>query len=178
MKKSMLQAMPALTASQEMKEVAIADEPKKETTYYGHTYTTRTYFAFMNCLVQDGVLKAAFFLPDHLRLDGNNPAYEVFIDKENRQFLTYDHLEKKWRDAKLDRLEWPGRNYYATCWVSEEDAALVQDYFSGERGGDLGILDFQRNACKQKVKQKLSEICRCREGEKQQHKKAAASASA
>lgn len=35
-----------------------------------------------------------------------------------------------------------------------------------------------KNACKQKVKQKLSEICRCREGEKQQHKKAAASASA
>ena len=145
MKKSMLQAMQALTASQEMKEVAMADEPKKETTYYGHTYTTRTYFAFMNCLVQDGVLKAAFFLPDHLRLDGNNPVYELFLDKENRQFLTYDHLEKKWRDAKLDRLEWPGRNYYATCWVIEEDEALVQDYFSGERGGDLGILDFQRN---------------------------------
>lgn len=150
--------MPALTASQEMKEVAIADEPKKETTYYGHTYTTRTYFAFMNCLVQDGVLKAAFFLPDHLRLDGNNPAYEVFIDKENRQFLTYDHLEKKWRDAKLDRLEWPGRNYYATCWVSEEDAALVQDYFSGERGGDLGILDFQRNVRDEQLERRHKRI--------------------
>ena len=150
--------MPALTASQEMKEVAMADEPKKETTYYGHTYTTRTYFAFMNCLVQDGVLKAAFFLPDHLRLDGNNPAYEVFIDKENRQFLTYDHLEKKWRDAKLDRLEWHGRNYYATCWVSEEDAALVQDYFSGERGGDLGILDFQRNVRDEQLERRHKRI--------------------
>lgn len=150
--------MPALTASQEMKEVAMADEPKKETTYYGHTYTTRTYFAFMNCLVQDGVLKAAFFLPDHLRLDGNNPAYEVFIDKGNRQFLTYDHLEKKWRDAKLDRLEWPGRNYYATCWVSEEDAALVQDYFSGERGGDLGILDFQRNVRDEQLERRHKRI--------------------
>lgn len=150
--------MPALTASQEMKEVAMADEPKKETTYYGHTYTTRTYFAFMNCLVQDGVLKAAFFLPDHLRLDDNNPAYEVFIDKENRQFLTYDHLEKKWRDAKLDRLEWPGRNYYATCWVSEEDAALVQDYFSGERGGDLGILDFQRNVRDEQLERRHKRI--------------------
>ena len=139
MKKSMLLAMPMLTASPEMKQAAMADEPKKETTYYGHTYTTRTYFAYMNCLVQDGILKAAFFLPDHLRLDGNNPVYEVFLDKENRQFLTYDHLEKKWRDAKLDRLEWHGRNYYATCWVSEEDAALVQDYFSGERGGDLVV---------------------------------------
>lgn len=154
----MLLAMPMLTASPEMKEVAIADEPKKETTYYGHTYTTRTYFAFMNCLVQDGVLKAAFFLPDHLRLDGNNPAYEVFIDKENRQFSTYDHLEKKWRDAKLDRLEWPGRNYYATCWVSEEDAALVQDYFSGERSGDLGILDFQRNVRDEQLERRHKRI--------------------
>ena len=158
MKKSMLLAMPMLTASPEMKEVAMADEPKKETTYYGHTYTTRTYFAYMNCLVQDGILKAAFFLPDHLRLDGNNPVYEVFLDKENRQFLTYDHLEKKWRDAKLDRLEWHGRNYYATCWVSEEDAALVQDYFSGERGGDLGILDFQRNVRDEQLERRHKRI--------------------
>ena len=158
MKKSMLLAMPMLTASPEMKQAAMADEPKKETTYYGHTYTTRTYFAYMNCLVQDGILKAAFFLPDHLRLDGNNPVYEVFLDKENRQFLTYDHLEKKWRDAKLDRLEWHGRNYYATCWVSEEDAALVQDYFSGERGGDLGILDFQRNVRDEQLERRHKRI--------------------
>lgn len=154
----MLLAMPMLTASPEMKQAAMADEPKKETTYYGHTYTTRTYFAYMNCLVQDGVLKAAFFLPDHLRLDGNNPVYEVFLDKENRQFLTYDHLEKKWRDAKLDRLEWHGRNYYATCWVSEEDAALVQDYFSGERGGALGILDFQRNVRDEQLERRHKRI--------------------
>ncbi len=158
MKKSMLLAMPMLTASPEMKQAAMADEPKKETTYYGHTYTTRTYFAYMNCLVQDGILKAAFFLPDHLRLDGNNPVYEVFLDKENRQFLTYDHLEKKWRDAKLDRLEWHGRNYYATCWVSEEDAALVQDYFSGERGGALGILDFQRNVRDEQLERRHKRI--------------------
>ena len=158
MKKSMLLAMPMLTASPELKQAAMADEPKKETTYYGHTYTTRTYFAYMNCLVQDGILKAAFFLPDHLRLDGNNPVYEVFLDKENRQFLTYDHLEKKWRDAKLDRLEWHGRNYYATCWVSEEDAALVQDYFSGERGGALGILDFQRNVRDEQLERRHKRI--------------------
>ena len=44
MKKSMLLAMPMLTASPEMKEVAIADEPKKEKTYWGHTrMTTRKY---------------------------------------------------------------------------------------------------------------------------------------
>ena len=48
MKKSMLLAMPMLTASPEMKEVAIADEPKKEKTYWGHTRMIRKYRLYMN----------------------------------------------------------------------------------------------------------------------------------
>lgn len=158
MKKSMLLAMPRLTASPEMKQAAMNDEPKQRTSPYGYAHTERDYFAYMNCLVQDGILKAAFFLPDHLRLDGNNPIYEVFLDKERHLFLTYDHLEKKWRDAKLDRLHWPGRGYYERCWVSEEDAAMVRDYFSGERGGDLGILDFQRNVRDEQLEQRHKRI--------------------
>ena len=114
--------MPKLTATPEMKQAAIADEPKQHEGPYGYRYVERTYYTYMNCVVQDGILKAAFYLPEHLRLDGNNPAYEVFLDKKAHQFLTYDHLEKKWRDAKLDRLNWPGRNYYATCWASSRSA--------------------------------------------------------
>ena len=34
----------------------------------------------------------AFFFPEHLRLDGSNPAYEVYLDKEKRQFITYNSL--------------------------------------------------------------------------------------
>ena len=100
--------MPKLTATPEMKQAAIADEPKQHEGPYGYRYVERTYYPYMNCVVQDGILKAAFYLPEHLRLDGNNPAYEVFLDKKAHQFLTYDHLEKKWWDAKLDRLNWPG----------------------------------------------------------------------
>ena len=97
-------------------------------------------------MIQDGILKAAFYLPDHLRLDGDKPAYEVFLDKENRQFLTYDHLEKKWRDAKLDRLEWPGRMLTTPhAGLAKRTRIWCRTYFSGERGGALGILDFQRN---------------------------------
>lgn len=150
--------MPKLTATPEMKQAAIADEPKQHESPYGYHYVERTYYPYMNCVVQDGILKAAFYLPDHLRLDGNNPAYEVFLDKKAHQFLTYDHLEKKWRDAKLDRLNWPGRNYYATCWASEKDAAVVQDYLCGERGGDLGILDFQRNVRDEQLEQRHKRI--------------------
>ena len=82
----MLLAMPMLTASPEMKEVAIADEPKKEKTYWGHTRMIRKYRLYMNCVIQDGILKAAFYLPDHLRLDGDKPAYEVFLTKKIASF--------------------------------------------------------------------------------------------
>ena len=74
--------MPKLTATPEMKQAAIADEPKQHESPYGYRYVERTYYPYMNCVVQDGILKAAFYLPEHLRLDGNNPAYEVFLDKK------------------------------------------------------------------------------------------------
>ena len=126
MKKSILLGMPKLTASPEMKKVALEDEPEKVRTYSGYTRIRRKYKCYMNCMVQNGILKVALYLPDHLRLDGDNPAYEVFLDKKKRQFLTYDYLDKKWRDAKLDRLEWPGQDYDAVCWVSTGEQECYQ----------------------------------------------------
>ena len=59
--------MPKLTATPEMKQAAIADEPKQHEGPYGYRYVERTYYPYMNCVVQDGILKAAFYLPEHLR---------------------------------------------------------------------------------------------------------------
>lgn len=67
--------MPKLTASPEMKKVALEDEPEKVRTYSGYTRIRRKYKCYMNCMVQNGILKVALYLPDHLRLDGDNPAY-------------------------------------------------------------------------------------------------------
>ena len=36
---------------------------------------------------RNGILKAALYLPDYLRLDGDNPAYEVFLDKRSASSL-------------------------------------------------------------------------------------------
>ena len=158
MKKSMLLMMPVLMASPEMKQAAQEDVPQKKTTWYGREYTARQYFTYLNCQVQNGILKAAFYLPDGLRLGGDRPVYEVYLDKENRQFLTYDCLAKKWRDAKLDRLEWHDRNHATECWVSEEDSAVIQQYFSGKNGGYHGILDFQRNVREEQLNQRHKRI--------------------
>ena len=60
-------------------------------------------------------MKVAFFFPEHLRIDGNSPAYEVYLDKEKRQFITYNSLNQKWCEAKLDRLDWKRRYWYTSA---------------------------------------------------------------
>ena len=43
--------MPKLTATPEMKQAAIADEPKQHEGPYGYRYVERTYYPYMNCVV-------------------------------------------------------------------------------------------------------------------------------
>ena len=111
MKKSILQAMPVLTASQEMKEVALADEPKKETTYYGHTYTTRTYFAFMNCLVQKMCIRDSWFRMAHpngrmrltaLRITEQMAIFEakVFLDRSDAEPFSMSTAQQTSQDSR------------------------------------------------------------------------------
>lgn len=136
-------AFPKLTATEEMKQIAASDMPRKEKTKYGYVTEVCDYYVYLRCVVQAGILKAALFFPDYLRLDGNNPVYEVYLDKENRQFTTYDCLNQKWSEAKLDRLDW--KHWYAkSSWVSEEEAAVIQTYLDNDKRGASAILQFQR----------------------------------
>ena len=127
MKKRALMALPKLTATDEMKQIAASDLPRKEKTDYGYVREVCEYYTYLRCITQDGILKVAFFLPEHLRLDGNSPAYEVYLDKEKRQFITFNSLTQKWCESKLGRLDWKRLYWCAkTYWISEEDAVTVQ----------------------------------------------------
>ena len=117
-------ALPNLTATDEMKKIATSDLPRKEKTDYGYVREVCEYYTYLRCIKQDGILKVAFFFPEHLRLDGSNPAYEVYLDKEKRQFITYNSLIQKWCESKLDRLDWKRQYWYTKAyWMS-----MVQVY--------------------------------------------------
>lgn len=119
MKKRALMALPKLTATDEMKQIATSDLPRKEKTDYGYVREVCEYYTYLRCIKQDGILKVAFFFPEHLRLDGSNPAYEVYLDKEKRQFITYNSLIQKWSESKLDRLDWKRQYWYTKAyWIS------------------------------------------------------------
>lgn len=148
-------ALPKLTATDEMKQIAASDLPRKEKIAYGYVQEVCEYYVYLRCITQDGILKVAFFFPEHLRIDGNSPAYEVYLDKEKRQFITYNSLNQKWCEAKLDRLDWKRRYWYTKAyWVSEEDETSIQAYLNINKKAVEAIRQFQRNVREEQLEQR------------------------
>ena len=149
MNKKELLNIRVLRATPKMLRLATEDtEQKRALVRWGEEYT-RTgyqYDLFMRCTVQGPILKVALFLPRLLRLGARTPAYDVYIDRDARQFLTYSHEKKKWLTGKLDRLDWP-RDWWddAERWLSPADVKLVGEYFGTEAGSYWDILKFQQS---------------------------------
>ena len=148
MKKKELLNIRTLRATPKMLRLAAEDyEREWTTTRWGYQYT-RTgyqYRLFMRCAIQGAILKVSIFLPKLLRLGARTPVYDVYIDRDARQFLTYSYEKKKWLTGKLDRLEWTQNCWNHTeQWISPADAKLVGQYFGIEIGDYWDILKFQQ----------------------------------
>ena len=147
MKKKQLLQMRRLYATSKMVRVAQQDIPQKVTvrTYWNsYQEVRRKYQIYLRCRVDGGILKAALYYPDNLRADGRMPSYEVYIDRDARRFITYDCINKKWLDSKLDRLEWP---HYVPAsprtWAIPAEAKAAAEYLGSEKMGYEAILDYQ-----------------------------------
>ncbi len=147
MKKQDLLAMPRLDATPKMVSMAVGDIPQKKKYPWGgnQTYDLYRYDLFLRTAERDGILKVALFHPRLLRLGASLPAFELYIDKAARRFLTYSLERKKWLTGKLDRLGWePDYRSLGERWLSEADAKLVREYLDSEKGNYKDILDYQR----------------------------------
>lgn len=148
MKKKELLQLPELRATTQMMRLATGDKLMwRKTTYFVQSSACWGYEwgAYLRCKVFGEILKVAIFLPEYMRIGTRNAAFEVFVDRENSSFLTYDHQSKCWLTAKVDRLPWPQYVYYSEKkWVSEHDENTIQAYLGGGYGGYAGLLHYQR----------------------------------
>ena len=143
MKKSSLLKMKNLPATEEMLAVAREDVPVKVGSGWNTFYRCR-YSGFARSTVEDGILKVTLYDPDAMRLGGTLPVYEIFMEKEKQQFLTYDRAHDKWRTAKIDYLEWQAKGSN-NVWISAVDDAQIRQYLvSDEKNVYRAILKFQR----------------------------------
>ena len=143
MKKSSLLKMKNLPATEEMLAVAREDVPVKVGSGWNTSYRCR-YSGFVRSAVEGGILKVTLYDPDAMRLGGTLPVYEIFMEKEKQQFLTYDRAHDKWRTAKIDYLEWQAKGSN-NVWISAVDDAQIRQYLaSDEKSVYRAILKFQR----------------------------------
>ena len=135
MKKSDLAKLPELRATKTIKQLAKEDKPQKVKTY-GWTRIVYQHGLYMRCHILGDVIKVAIFLTEHVRAGAFAPAYEVYVSKKERKFITYDRVNGNWLSAKLDKILWP--NYCANAnskWISRADNAAIRR-FLGNRNGD------------------------------------------
>ena len=143
MKKSSLLKMKDLYATEEMLAVAREDVPVKVGSGWNTSYQCQ-YSGFARSAVEGGILKVTLYDPDAMRLGGTLPVYEIFMEKEKQQFLTYDRTCNEWRTAKIDCLEWQAKGSN-NVWVSAVDDAQIRKYLgSDEKSVYQSILKFQR----------------------------------
>ena len=142
MKKSSLLKMKDLYATEEMLAVAREDVPVKVGSGWNISYQCQ-YSGFARSVVEGGILKVTLYDPDAMRLGGTLPVYEIFMEKEKQQFLTYDRTRNEWRTAKIDCLEWRAKGSNSV-WISAADDALIRQYLeSDEKSVYQSILKFQ-----------------------------------
>lgn len=155
MKKEELKKLRTLNATESMMRKANEDVPKRKKNPWGSGYTEEyKYGIYVRVQMLSGILKAAFFLADRMRSGGKKPRYELFINKETGKFITWDLDQKKWRNAKLDMLEWPEYSYRSGKYSNPETNKSIKKYLGVDQGGFYGILKYQLNVREDELKQK------------------------
>ena len=117
------------------------NEPMIESGYfrkelrYEHEYYAR-------CKRFDRILKVAIYLTKNLAAGGRKPVYELFLDYDAQDFLTYSFMEKKWRTAMLRNLPQQGFGI-SDAQISSCDSAVIGQYLHSKWEAIASIWEFQ-----------------------------------
>ncbi len=123
MKLKELSKLPKITAPKSFVEKAGKDTPRM-IKKYGSTeyrYETREY---AKCRIYGDIIKVALFYTKNLRLGATMPAYEIFIDYKNDDFVTYDYSANRWSNATIEKLD---TSFYWWSEAKEKKYMSVKD---------------------------------------------------
>ncbi len=155
MKLEMLKKLRTLNATSTMMKLAGMDVPTRHHYGYNNRYCDKyQYGVYLRCQVLRGILKIAFFLAHEMRLGINKPVYELFINKETGEFITWDATHEKWRNAKVDMLEWPEYSLHSGKYINPEGHRTIKRYLGVSNGGYKGIHEYQLQVRADELKQR------------------------
>lgn len=151
MKKEELKKLRTLNATKAMMQKAKMDSPYTERNIYS-AHTRYKYGIYMRCQQLNGYLKIACFLVDKMRRGKREPDYEIFIDPKNGEFITWNCVDHKWSNAKIDMLEWPQYTWYSGHYINTSGYENIKQLLGVSSGGYKGILEYQKSIRAEELK--------------------------
>ena len=146
MRKEDLEKLRNLNATPVMIKIANQNNPEQKVYgYSGRKTDTYRFGVYMRAQQLDGYLKIALFLADEIRKGKIIPRYEVFINRETGEFITWDTERQNWRNAKIDMLDWPEYKFHSGIYATRDTNRTIRLYLGTESGGFKGVLDYQLN---------------------------------
>lgn len=136
--------MDKLTATPPMMRRAMNDNPTI-TIFHREQREQYKYDLYIRCRIQNNILKIALFWTANMHRGSNRPIYEIYFSRADDQFITYDCTSKKWRNAKLDVLEWPEYRYWygMKIWINKKTRLTIQNYLETDKAIYKALIDFQ-----------------------------------
>lgn len=148
MKRKELKQLPVLWATTAMLKQA-ENEPMIESGYYRKELRYE-HECYARCKRFDRILKVAIYLTKNLAAGGRKPVYELFLDYDAQDFLTYSFVEKKWRTAMLRNLPQQGFGI-SDAQISSRDSAVIGQYLHSKWEAIASIWEFQEGIRKKQL---------------------------
>ena len=153
MQKKRLLADYPLKADAQILEKAAKDVPIQEKSFW-RTRERYQYDIHINCQIKEGILMAGIYFTRDLRLGSVKPAFELLIDREKEVYATWDSVCNKWRNAALNRLNWPEYFPMYHCSISDENSRRIKSYLNVPQDGAIGLLSFQQSILAKRLKER------------------------
>lgn len=146
MKRKELLLLPELKVTEKMKRTVREDKGHTVTRYNRPPIDVKEWYWFYRTKKTKDVLEIAVFTRGMICTGEDNPAYRVFLLKDNR-YYTWDNMTDKWLTAKIDNLQYPhkDRTYWYSnkyIWIEETDRKRIAD-FCGEEEPRAAISAWQ-----------------------------------
>lgn len=173
MRKDELKKLKRIYATDLMMKLAKENKLEKPLAYYGRSgYEKRKstrYDMFVRCQTRGKILMVCLFFPDDMAAGIREPLYEIYINPEGNEFITWIQAPRqkgKWSNAKMENLgyvnnkttigEWwvyTREEISSRIWQNPEGKNTIQRFLKTKKKGWEGIMEWQDSARREQIKQ-------------------------
>lgn len=149
MKKSELSKLTPIKATPTMMRKAKEQKPipiswdKKRYKYKPECY--------IRCSTFNEILRVSIYYTEYMRMGADSPIFDIFIDTDKRDFISYNYKEKVWSEATIERLNYPRYICFDSFYSSRESNKVIRKKLNTKEGGYNGIREWQNSVRKEQL---------------------------